>query len=147
MAKGAMVLPRQSWKAESLVYFCLHITVHSLHLLQVVEAARQDGWQPNFDPSDMTAARIERLAATIDSTFLHGSFTKACHPRYLVKDELSNQTQGLTASDICGAVAGFEQDSNTLIVFRKGWSKQPSLEKPGVSSAAACSDVKAVPAC
>eukprot|EP00878_Enallax_costatus_P038292 GHUV01043485.1.p1 GENE.GHUV01043485.1~~GHUV01043485.1.p1 ORF type:complete len:220 (+),score=34.49 GHUV01043485.1:67-726(+) len=106
--------------------------------LQVIETAKQDGWQPNFDPADLTASNIQRLAERIDKAFLHGSFKQVCRPRYLVKEELTGEVQGLSETAACNAVAGFEQDSNTLIVFRKGWQREPSFEKPVQSDGVYC---------
>lgn len=98
---------------------------------QVIESAKKDGWQANFDPADLAASDVQRLAERIDKAFLHGSFVEVCRPRYLVKEELTGNVQGLSGTEVCNAVAGFEQDSNTLIVYRQGWQRQPSIEKPG----------------
>lgn len=99
--------------------------------LQVLQSAKKDGWQPNFDPADLTAARIQRLTERIDRAFLNGSFSKVCHPRYIVREELTGQVTGLSKTAVCAAVAGFEKDSNTLVVFRKGWQRMPSFAEPG----------------
>ncbi|WIA41340.1 hypothetical protein OEZ86_004935 [Tetradesmus obliquus] len=84
----------------------------------------------NFCQSELSPGKLQVLATLIDKTFLNGSFAKACKPKYAVQERLSGNVTNLSETAVLNAVAGFEPDSNTLIFFKKGWQRKPSLRRP-----------------